>query len=807
MIYPSNYEQKIGFNEIRQILNGYCLSPLGQDLVESMEFCRNYETIKLHIRQVSEFVLILQEEEFPSDNFFDVRDVLKHIRIEKTWLDSDRLFELQRSLDTIIRIVSFFSKTELTPTLSELSKDVPVFPQIVRRISQVLDKFGKIKDNASPELHDIRRNITNTTNSISHILRSILSQAKNDGLVEKDASPAMRDGRLVIPVAPAMKRRLNGIVHDESDTGKTVYIEPTEVVEANNKIRTLEAEERREIIRILTELADFIRPELKEIMRSYDFMSEIDFIRAKARFAIDYDCIEPSFEKKQIIDWSMAVHPLLKRTLDKSGRKVVPLDILLNGKQRILLISGPNAGGKSVCLKTVGLVQYMLQCGLLVPMAESSVCGLFDNIFIDIGDEQSLENDLSTYSSHLLNMKNMMKGANGKTLILIDEFGGGTEPQIGGAIAEAVLKRFNEKKAFGVITTHYQNLKHYAKDTHGIINGAMLYDRQMMQPLFQLRIGQPGSSFAVEIARKIGIPDDVIEEASNLVGQDYINADKYLQDIVRDKRYWENKRQLIHQQEKKLETTIAEYEDKMQGIKAQKRDILDKAKQDAENLLQQSNALIEKTVKEIKEAQAEKEETKKIRQRLSKFKTEILSDKKEERQVHKTEKKKKRQKSAINPPTSDVSLSVGSFVRLKGQNTIGRITKISDKEAQVEFGSIITNVNLNRLESSEAPKKQNSVSINLLSSTTQLRSEKIANFKGSIDVRGMRGDDCISEITEYIDNAIIAGVKNVSILHGTGNGILRNLVRMYLDTVPQVVSYRDELPQFGGTGITVVELD
>lgn len=807
MNYPSNYEQKIGFNEIRQILNGYCLSPLGQDLVESMEFCRNYETIKLHIRQVSEFVLILQEEEFPSDNFFDVRDVLKHIRIEKTWLDSDRLFELQRSLDTIIRIVSFFSKTELTPTLSELSKDVPVFPQIVRRISQVLDKFGKIKDNASPELHDIRRNITNTTNSISHILRSILSHAKNDGLVEKDASPAMRDGRLVIPVAPAMKRRLNGIVHDESDTGKTVYIEPAEVVEANNKIRTLEAEERREIIRILTELADFIRPELKEIMRSYDFMSEIDFIRAKARFAIDYDCIEPSFEKKQIIDWSMAVHPLLKRTLDKSGRKVVPLDILLNGKQRILLISGPNAGGKSVCLKTVGLVQYMLQCGLLVPMAESSVCGLFDNIFIDIGDEQSLENDLSTYSSHLLNMKNMMKGANGKTLILIDEFGGGTEPQIGGAIAEAVLKRFNEKKAFGVITTHYQNLKHYAKDTHGIINGAMLYDRQMMQPLFQLRIGQPGSSFAVEIARKIGIPDEVIEEASNLVGQDYINADKYLQDIVRDKRYWENKRQLIHQQEKKLETTIAEYEDKMQGIKAQKRDILDKAKQDAENLLQQSNALIEKTVKEIKEAQAEKEETKKIRQRLSKFKTEILSDKKEERQVHKTEKKKKRQKSAIIPPTSDVSLSVGSFVRLKGQNTIGRITKISDKEAQVEFGSIITNVNLNRLESSEAPKKQNSVSINLLSSTTQLRSEKIANFKGSIDVRGMRGDDCISEITEYIDNAIIAGVKNVSILHGTGNGILRNLVRMYLDTVPQVVSYRDELPQFGGTGITVVELD
>lgn len=810
MIYPGNYEQKIGFDEIRHLLCGYCLSPLGEDKVNRMEFCRKYDKVKLELRQVSEFVVILQEEDFPSDNFFDVREVLKHIRIEKTWLDADRLFELQRSLDAIIRIVSFFNKSELTPTLSELAKDVPTFPHIVKRIGQVLDKFGKVKDNASPELHDIRRNITNTTNSISHLLRSILSQAKSEGLVEKDASPAMRDGRLVIPVAPAMKRRLNGIVHDESDTGRTVYIEPAEVVEANNKIRALEAEERREIIRILIELADFIRPELKEIIHSYDFLAEIDFIRAKARFAIDYNCVEPALEKKQIVDWSMAVHPLLKRSLDKSGRKVVPLDILLNSKQRILLISGPNAGGKSVCLKTVGLVQYMLQCGMLAPMAESSVCGIFDNLFIDIGDEQSLENDLSTYSSHLLNMKNMMKGADGRTLILIDEFGGGTEPQIGGAIAEAVLKRFNEKKAFGVITTHYQNLKHYAKDTHGIINGAMLYDRQQMQPLYQLRIGQPGSSFAVEIARKIGIPDDVIEEASGLVGQDYINADKYLQDIVRDKRYWENKRQLIHQQEKKLEATIAEYEEKMLAIKSQKRDILDKAKQDAETLLQQSNALIEKTVKDIKEAQAEKEETKKIRERLSKFKEEVLSDESQEKVKKKSHKKKHKDATLAVKEIKDVKvkeLTVGSYVKLKGQQAVGKITKMSDNEAQVEFGSVITNVKLSRLDPTEAPKKSNSVSINMLSPTTQLRSQKIANFKSSIDVRGMRGDDCISEITEYIDNAVVAGVKNVSILHGTGNGILRNLVRMYLETVPQVVNFRDELPQFGGTGITVVELE
>ena len=810
MIYPNNYEDKIGFTQIRRLIKDNCLSPLGASRVESMKFSNKYDTVKHQIDSVSEFVAILGQEEFPDENFFDVRESLHRLHIENTWLDPDGLFELQRSLDAIIKIVNFFDtqRALLYPTLASLASDVPVFPHIVKRIGCILDKYGNIKDNASPYLLEIRQSITNTSNSISRLLQTILRQAKSEGLVEKDASPAMRDGRLVIPVAPSMKRKLNGIVHDESDTGRTVYIEPAEVVEANNKIRELEAEERREIIRILLEFADSIREDIPQIALSYEFLADIDFIRAKARFAIDTDSKQPVLEKKPVLDWGMAVHPLLRRSLAKTGRKVIPLDILLNTKQRILLISGPNAGGKSVCLKTVGLLQYMLQCGMLVPLAESSVCGIFDNLFIDIGDEQSLEDDLSTYSSHLLNMKNMMKSANHRTLILIDEFGGGTEPQIGGAIAEAVLKRFNEKKAFGVITTHYQNLKHYAKDTPGIVNGAMLYDRQMMQPLFQLRIGNPGSSFAVEIARKIGIPEDVISDASAIVGQDYINADKYLQDIVRDKRYWESKRQSIHQQEKKLESTIAEYQEKMEGIKGKKREILDQAKQDAENLLRKSNALIEQTVKEIKEAQAEKEETKKIREKLNRFKKEINSTLEPQKPQNHSEASIPAQfncaKTAKPQNLKTIELTVGSYVRLKGQTLPGKITKINDKEAQVEFGSIITNVELSRLEGAEMPKKQSSAST-AISPTSILRSTHIANFKGVVDVRGMRGDECLEHITHFIDDALVANVKSVSILHGTGNGILRNLVRQYLQTVPEIASFRDELPQFGGTGITVVE--
>ena len=546
MIYPQNFEQKIGFDEIRTLLTGHCLSTLGIERVGQMKFLTDLHLLRELQEQTREFLRIQEEEEdFPEQDFYDVRPAIKRIRIEGTYLDETELFDLKRSLCTIINIVRFLNKdteedngTEENrpgddasvpyPALRRLTQGVSVYPQLVRRIESILDKYGKIKDSASAELLRIRRELVAAESGISRTLHAILRNAQQDGVVDKDVTPTMRDGRLVIPVAPALKRKIKGIVHDESATGRTVFIEPAEVVEANNRIRELEGEERREIIRILQEFTAEVRPHYQEILQSYEFLAEIDFIHAKAGLARQFNATTPDIKGAPLIDWTLARHPLLYLSLTRHGKKIVPLDIELNGHQRILIISGPNAGGKSVCLKTVGLIQYMLQCGLPVPIGENSRTGIFGSIFIDIGDEQSIEDDLSTYSSHLLNMKNMMKACCGTSLLLIDEFGGGTEPQIGGAIAEAVLKRFNQKKTFGIITTHYQNLKHFAEDHEGVVNGAMLYDRQHMQALFQLQIGNPGSSFAVEIARKIGIPEEVIADASELVGKEYINADMIL---------------------------------------------------------------------------------------------------------------------------------------------------------------------------------------------------------------------------------------------------------------------------------------
>lgn len=634
MIYPQNFEQKIGFDSIRHLLKEKCLSTLGQERVDEMNFSESFKDINEWLEQVMEFMRIIQEEDsFPDQYFFDVRPSLKRIRVEGMYLDEQELFDLRRSLETIRDIIHFLTLTSNDeeqekenspyPALQKLAGDIIVFPQLITRINNILDKFGKIKDNASSELLRIRRELASTAGSISRSLNAILRNAQAEGYVDKDVTPTMRDGRLVIPVAPGLKRKIKGIVHDESSTGKTVFIEPAEVVEANNRIRELEGEERREIIRILTDFSIIIRPQVPAILQSYEFLAEIDFIRAKAHFSIQTNATKPSLEDKQILDWTMAIHPLLQLSLAKHNKKVVPLDIELTKNQRILIISGPNAGGKSVCLKTVGLLQYMLQCGMPVPMHERSHAGLFGSIFIDIGDEQSIEDDLSTYSSHLTNMKTMMKSCNERSLILIDEFGGGTEPQIGGAIAEAVLKRFNEKGTFGVITTHYQNLKHFAEDHEGVVNGAMLYDRHLMQALFQLQIGNPGSSFAVEIARKIGLPEEVIADASEIVGSEYINADKYLQDIVRDKRYWETKRQNIRKREKQMEETIAKYEEELQELEKSRKEILRKAKEDAEKLIQESNARIENTIRIIKEAQADKERTQSARQELTDFKNQI----------------------------------------------------------------------------------------------------------------------------------------------------------------------------------------
>lgn len=819
MIYPDNFEIKIGFDKIRQLLSAKCLSPLGEERVQNLNFSSDFSFITKELSETEEFIRIIQEEDnFPTNYFLDVRPSLKNIRIEGTWIDEGSLFDLRRSLQTIRDIVSFLKKEEEEntpyPHLYALAGEVAIFPQLLNQIDHILDKFGRIKDNASPELNRIRKEIAQVSGGISKSLNAILRSAQSEGLVEKDVSPTMRDGRLVIPVAPAFKRKIKGIVHDESASGKTVFIEPAEVVEANNRVRELESEERREIIKILIHFTDILRPLVPEILQSYEFLAAIDFIRAKASFAISIGAIKPVIEDKQIIRWYRAKHPLLFISHQKQKKEIVPLDIELEEENRLLIISGPNAGGKSVCLKTVGLLQYMVQCGLPIPLDERSIVGIFDRIFIDIGDEQSIENDLSTYSSHLTNMKFFVRNCDSKTILLIDEFGGGTEPQIGGAIAESLLKRFNEKGAFGVITTHYQNLKHFANENKGVINGAMLYDRHLMQPLFTLSIGNPGSSFAIEIARKIGLPEDVIADASEIVGSDYINMDKYLQDIVRDKRYWETKRQNIRQKEKRLEEITENYETDLLAIEKQRKEIIRQAKTEAEHILSEANAKIENTIRTIREAQAEKEKTKQARQALSEFKETLDNDNpaddKIARKIQKLKAKEKNKKTKEKQAGQQKhpEITVGDNVRIKGQTSIGQVLDIQKGNAIVVFGMIKSTAKLDTLEyvSKNQSKKETKISTVSAAASDNMRDKKL-NFKQDIDVRGMRGDEALQAVMYFIDDAILVGMARVRILHGTGTGALRQIIRDYLRTVPGVRNYQDEHVQFGGTGITVVDLD
>ena len=855
MIYPNNYESKIGFDEIRRLLKGHCMSSLGQEKVDELAFSDDASVINEAMAQVREMRRMMQATEKPEMNyFFDVRESVARLRMENTHIEEDELFDLRRSLETIGIIVAFLNKNNgddekpefLYPALHRMAEDVLTFPAIIRRIDSILDKFGKIKDSASMTLAGIRHEMEQTAGSISRTLYTILHSAQRDGLVAQDVAPTLRDGRLMIPVAPGLKRKIKGIVHDESATGKTVFIEPAEVVEANNKVRELEAAERREIVRILTVFSDELRPHVQEVLDSYHFLAQIDLVHAKAEMAEQMQAFEPEVKGAPTMDWIRAIHPLLQRSLAKQDKKVVPLDIMLVKDKRLLIISGPNAGGKSVCLKTVGLLQYMLQCGLSIPVGDRSTVGVFQNIMIDIGDEQSIADDLSTYSSHLLNMKNMMKQANNRTLLLIDEFGGGTEPTIGGAIAEAVLNQFWKKDAFGVITTHYQNLKHFAEDHPGVVNGAMLYDRHQMQALFQLSIGQPGSSFAIEIARKTGIPEEVINDASEIVGSEYIQSDKYLQDIVRDKRYWEGKRQTIHQHEKSLEGHIQRYETNLEEIERERKQILSRAKQQAEELLAEANRRIENAIREIKEAQAEKERTREVREELQEFREQVKNDdtrglmseedfakklrQMEERKARKAQRKEKkgeeqraaseklaaRARENLNPENRP--LAAGDSVRIKGTNSIGEIESIQGKQATVMFGGLRSKVKVEQLERSEKVKvnsekfataidKHAHLAIQTSHMTRATMEDRKQNFHQDIDVRGMRGDEAIDTVMHFIDDAILIGLSRVRILHGTGTGILRQLIRQYLATVPNVKKAKDEHVQFGGAGITVVDLE
>ena len=792
------------------------MSILGKERVDAMQWLTYYPAVSTLLARVREMMALLSDPAlaFPHGEIYDLREALSRIRIEGLYMDESELFSLRKMLDYAAQLERFFATLDKAkyPLLSQeqgaRSKDLSVttnqtkefnLGSIILVLDSILDRYGKMRDNASPELARIRKEISASQGSVSRALNAILRQAQAEGILDKDAAPTMREGRLVLPVPPAYKRKIGGIVHDESATGKTVFIEPQQVVEANNRIRELEGEERRERIRILLEITEQLRPKVPQIMDTENYLGEVDFLRAKALFAIDIHAIVPEVSRQPMIDWREAYHPVLLLNFRRQGKTVVPLTIRLlgeNGKlkgengelkgERILVISGPNAGGKSVCLKTVAMLQYMLQCGLPVPMSEASRMGFFKNLLIDIGDEQSIEDDLSTYSSHLKNMKHFVRYADAQTLLLIDEFGTGTEPMIGGAIAEAVLSQLNEQGAFGVITTHYGNLKHLAERTEGIINGAMLYDRGQLKPLFQLSIGQAGSSFAVEIARQIGLPETIIQRATDIVGEEHIDYDKQLQDIARDKRYWENKRQNIRQKEKHLEDKIAHYEEQMAGIKAKKRAILEEANAEAADILRKSNATIERTIREIKEAKAEKKATQAARQKVENLKTKV------ERQAGKAGK------ASTTGGTSDTSSTSSSS---KKQN------KVLRDLSELKF----LTKNPAKLIQEQGIKSQEQRRISNVAD--ELRKKKLS-FQRELDIRGLRADEALEVLIAYVDDALMVNAEQVTILHGTGTGALKQVVRDYLAERQKSmrrlnsgdISFHDGDPDRGGAGITVVEL-
>ncbi len=820
MIYPSNFESKIGFTAVRAEIGHRCISAMGRERCEQMCFGTRLDAVLLQLKQTSEFVE--SGRDFPLDHYHDQRPVLKSAQPAGTLLTAEQLLRLQGTLTTIGAIVRFFASADATSTpfatLRHLALSMATFPEAIAAIGRVVDTQGEVRDTASPLLGDLRRQLAQLQGSVSSTMRRVIAEGRAAGVLDADVQPSVRDGRLVIPVAPSAKRKVRGIVHDASASGKTVYIEPAEVVEAGNRIRECEGEIEREVARILAELTAELRPDFGLMLESVDTLGTFDFIRAKALFAIDVDGQLPHIVDGPHYEWFHAVHPALLLSLREQGKAVVPLTLELTAEQRILLISGPNAGGKSVCLKTVGVVQYMMQCGVLPTLHSNSHMGMVDDIMIDIGDQQSIEDDLSTYSSHLLNMKTFLQRGGPRSLVLIDEMGSGTEPQIGGAIAQAILGQLNERGVTGVVTTHYQNLKHMAEETPGIVNGAMLYDRQRMQPLFQLQVGYPGSSFAIEIARKIGLPAGVIDQATAIVGSDYVNLDRYLLDIVRDRRYWENKRRDVHSKQKRLDAIIDDYNRRLERLGEQQREIIKQAKSEARDIVEQSNAQVERTIMEIRAMQAEREKTKQVRQQLEQFKQRLASEgdtgggadllrelRQSQPRAGQAKKKAAKQRSAPRP-AADAPLQAGDSVVLKGSTTVGTVISLDEKYALVAFGHLKTRVETSRLERTLRKPERTSAPSMSASAQAEIHNRHL-NFKPDIDVRGMRADEALQAVTYFIDDAIQFSAGRVRIMHGTGTGALREAIRQYLNTVAGVKSYHDEHVQMGGAGITVVELD
>lgn len=827
MIYPDNFENKTGFDRIRELTKSYCLYDPGRKAVDDLQLSVSLEDITLRLGQVDEFRQIISEKiDFPIDHFIDMSQAFSKARIDGTFLEEQEVFDLRRSLESIRNILNFLRKDEKNrfAGLKTLVKDIKFYPAILEKINHILNKNGKIKDNASRELESIRRDLAEKQSGISRKLNNILRKAQLEGWVDEDVTLAVRNGRTVIPVPANYKRRIVGYIHDESGTGKTAYIEPAEVLEANNEVRELEIAERKEIIKILIEFTRFLKPYLDDLVSAHETIAILDSCRARALFALSVNAVQPQLTSQPDMSWHNAFHPILLLSYRDAGkeRDVVPLDIELNRKNRILVISGPNAGGKSVCLQTVGLLQYMLQCGFLVPVEETSKFRIFHHFFIDIGDEQSIDNDLSTYSSHLMNMKYLLKNADGDTLMLMDEFGSGTEPIIGGAIAESVLQRINEMGCYGVVTTHYTNLKHFAASADGIINGAMLFDTEKIQPLFKLDIGRPGSSFAFEIARKIGLPEEILNAAKDKAGQDHIEFDKHLRELLRDKKYWEEKRQKIRISEKRLGELVEKYDSELTDTEKLRKKILSEARQKAEEIMSTANRQIENTIREIRESEAEKERTRLARQKLEQFREEMkkndepakdeLKQKLNEIRARRNELENRQIPSGKTRPKTvekqDKMIRAGDYVIMKGQETAGEVLEIKGKKCTVAFGNIQTRVNSDQVVkiSRDRYRELAGPRVTRIDLGDWNIGARKLNFSADIDLRGKRADEAVRILTEFIDEAVMVQVRDLRILHGKGNGILREMVRQQLKASNIVEWFGDEHADRGGSGITLVKL-
>jgi DNA mismatch repair protein MutS2 len=825
--YPENFESKIGFDQVKAKVSNYCETSIGRQQVDEIKILTEKTMIEVLLSELDELRQIMDNEKsFVLEGGEDLSGSLARARVEGTYLDLQDFINIRKNLKSIKQLQSFFSKSreDLYANLKNLLKGVNVYPFIQDRLDQVFNRQGQIRDNASPELLQIRRSIYQKQSGISKRMEKIIGMARKEGWIDQDVNAAVRDGRLVIPLPATHKRKISGLIHDESATGKTAFVEPVELVEVNNEIRELQLAEKREIIKILVELTSSIRPYFNDIIDWTSKLGYFDFIRAKTRVCRDWQGMRVRITEGPEIDWKGARHPLLSLSYPSLGKKVVPQDIKLTSENRMLLISGPNAGGKSIALKSTGLIQYLIQAGFLPPLDEGSVSGVFRKFYIDIGDDQSYENDLSTYSSHLMNMKYFLNNSDNNTLVLIDEFGAGTEPQLGAAISESILAGLLETMSFGVITTHYSNLKHFAASSKGILNAAMMYDNHRMQPLFRLDIGKPGSSFAFEIARNIGLPESVLKLAETKIGEDHVKFDKHLREISRDKRYWEEKRKKIRKAEKRLDGLLEEYESRISQLEKEKKKVVREARAQAEELLGRINQKIEKTVQQIREEQAEREKTLELRKQADEFKEEVTgellrSEREEDEKLQRVKEehgriRKKMRDVEPKPDKKQVEytqsdLYPGAMVHLKEKDLYGEVLGIKGSSIMVAFGQMITTVSRTQLEMISQPEFEKITGKTKTSSSFSGfdLQERRLNFSPSIDLRGVRGDEAMSRLQSFIDEAVMLGEKNLRILHGKGNGILRQMTRDYLSAVDVVKTYKDEDIRLGGSGITLVVLD